>query len=126
MSTYNSKDIEVLTGLDPVRKRPGMYTDTSRPNHLAQEVIDNSVDEALAGHARQIDVILYEDGSLSITDDGRGMPVDIHPEQGRPGVEVIMTTCMPVESFPIEPTSFLEVSTESVCRSLMLCLNDFN
>ena len=92
MSTYNSKDIEVLTGLDPVRKRPGMYTDTSRPNHLAQEVIDNSVDEALAGHARQIDVILYEDGSLSITDDGRGMPVDIHPEQGRPGVEVIMTT----------------------------------
>ncbi len=92
MSTYNSKDIEVLTGLDPVRKRPGMYTDTSRPNHLAQEVIDNSVDEALAGYARQIDVILYEDGSISITDDGRGMPVDIHPEQGRPGVEVIMTT----------------------------------
>ena len=66
MSTYNSKDIEVLTGLDPVRKRPGMYTDTSRPNHLAQEVIDNSVDEALAGYARQIDVILYEDGSISI------------------------------------------------------------
>ena len=92
MSTYNSKDIEVLTGLDPVRKRPGMYTDTSRPNHLAQEVIDNSVDEALAGYARQIDVTLYEDGSISITDDGRGMPVDIHPEQGRPGVEVIMTT----------------------------------
>ncbi|MAH73837.1 MAG: DNA topoisomerase IV subunit B [Cellvibrionales bacterium TMED49] len=92
MSSYNSKDIEVLTGLDPVRKRPGMYTDTSRPNHLAQEVIDNSVDEALAGYARHIDVILFEDGSLSIADDGRGMPVDMHPQQGRPGVEVIMTT----------------------------------
>jgi len=92
VSTYNSKDIEVLTGLDPVRKRPGMYTDTSRPNHLAQEVIDNSVDEALGGYARQIDVILYQDGSLSIADDGRGMPVDMHPEQGRTGVEVIMTT----------------------------------
>lgn len=79
-------------GLDPVRKRPGMYTDTQRPNHLAQEVIDNSVDEALAGHAKQIDVILYADGSVSVEDDGRGMPVDIHPEQGKPGVEVIMST----------------------------------
>lgn len=92
MSNYNAKDIEVLTGLDPVRKRPGMYTDTSRPNHLAQEVIDNSVDEALAGHARRIDVTLYKDGSLSVCDDGRGMPVDIHPEQGLPGVEVILST----------------------------------
>jgi len=92
MSNYNAKDIEVLTGLDPVRKRPGMYTDTSRPNHLAQEVIDNSVDEALAGHARSIDVTLHKDGSLSVCDDGRGMPVDIHPEQGLPGVEVILST----------------------------------
>jgi len=92
MSNYNAKDIEVLTGLDPVRKRPGMYTDTSRPNHLAQEVIDNSVDEALAGHARRIDVTLHKDGSLSVCDDGRGMPVDIHPEQGLPGVEVILST----------------------------------
>lgn len=92
MSDYTSSSIEVLTGLDPVRKRPGMYTDTSRPNHLAQEVIDNSVDEALAGHARQIDVILHKDGSLSCSDDGRGMPVDIHPEQGKPGVEVILAT----------------------------------
>ena len=92
MSNYNAKDIEVLTGLDPVRKRPGMYTDTSRPNHLAQEVIDNSVDEALAGHASRIEVSLHKDGSLSVCDDGRGMPVDIHPEQGIPGVEVILST----------------------------------
>jgi topoisomerase-4 subunit B len=92
MSNYDAKDIEVLTGLDPVRKRPGMYTDTSRPNHLAQEVIDNSVDEALAGHARRVDVTLHKDGSLSVCDDGRGMPVDIHPEQGLAGVEVILST----------------------------------
>ena len=92
MSDYNAQDIEVLTGLDPVKKRPGMYTDTSRPNHLAQEVIDNSVDEALAGHARRVDVTLHKDGSLSVCDDGRGMPVDIHPEQGLPGVEVILST----------------------------------
>ncbi|HNC69040.1 MAG TPA: DNA topoisomerase IV subunit B [Pseudomonadales bacterium] len=89
---YNAEAIEVLTGLDPVRKRPSMYTDTSRPNHLAQEVIDNSVDEALAGFARAIDVVLHADGSLSVADDGRGMPVDIHPEQGKPGVEVILCT----------------------------------
>jgi topoisomerase-4 subunit B len=92
MSNYNAEDIEVLTGLDPVKKRPGMYTDTSRPNHLAQEVIDNSVDEALAGHARRVDVTLHKDGSLSVCDDGRGMPVDIHPDQGLPGVEVILST----------------------------------
>ncbi|MFA7553073.1 MAG: DNA topoisomerase IV subunit B [Spongiibacteraceae bacterium] len=92
MSEYNAQSIEVLTGLDPVRKRPGMYTDTTRPNHLAQEVIDNSVDEALAKHASQIDVILHKDGSLTCTDDGRGMPVDMHPEQKKPGVEVILTT----------------------------------
>lgn len=89
---YNAESIEVLTGLDPVRKRPGMYTETTRPNHLAQEVIDNSVDEALAGHASKIEIILHKDNSLTVTDDGRGMPVDIHPEQGRPGVEVILTT----------------------------------
>ncbi|MFE8033144.1 DNA topoisomerase IV subunit B [Thiohalocapsa marina] len=88
---YNADAIEVLSGLDPVRKRPGMYTDTTRPNHLAQEVIDNSVDEALAGHASRIDVTLYPDGSLEVADDGRGMPVDIHPQQGVPGVEVILT-----------------------------------
>lgn len=89
--TYDASDIEVLSGLDPVRKRPGMYTDTSRPNHLAQEVIDNSVDEALAGHARTIEVTLFTDGSMEVADDGRGMPVDIHPGQGMPGVEVILT-----------------------------------
>ncbi|MFD2113423.1 DNA topoisomerase IV subunit B [Thiorhodococcus fuscus] len=88
---YDASAIEVLMGLDPVRKRPGMYTDTSRPNHLAQEVIDNSVDEALAGHARAIAVVLHADGSLEVADDGRGMPVDIHPQQGLPGVEVILT-----------------------------------
>ncbi|EAQ97513.1 DNA topoisomerase IV subunit B [Congregibacter litoralis] len=92
MSDYSSDSIEVLTGLEPVRKRPGMYTDTTRPNHLAQEIIDNSVDEALAGFARQIDVILHTDGSLSACDDGRGMPVDMHPEQKKPGVEVILST----------------------------------
>jgi hypothetical protein len=87
--SYLAEDIEVLTGLEPVKRRPGMYTDTTRPNHLAMEVIDNSVDEALAGHARRIDVVSYEDGSVEVTDDGRGMPVDIHPEQGMPGVELI-------------------------------------
>ena len=92
MSNYTAEDIEVLTGLDPVRKRPGMYTDTSRPNHLAQEAIDNSIDEALAGHASKLVVTHYKDGSLSVLDDGRGMPVDIHPEQGLPGVEVILST----------------------------------
>jgi topoisomerase-4 subunit B len=88
---YDASDIEVLSGLEPVRKRPGMYTDTSRPNHLAQEVIDNSVDEAIAGHAKSISVSLFKDGGLEVVDDGRGMPVDIHPQQGIPGVEVILT-----------------------------------
>ncbi|MEJ2362229.1 MAG: DNA topoisomerase IV subunit B [Gammaproteobacteria bacterium] len=88
---YTSEDIEVLTGLEPVRKRPGMYTQTDRPNHLAQEVIDNSVDEAIAGHAKRIDVRLYKDGSLEVSDDGRGMPVDKHPREKVPGVEVILT-----------------------------------
>ncbi len=90
-NNYTADAIEVLSGLEPVRKRPGMYTETNRPNHLAQEVIDNSVDEALAGHANNITVILHEDNSLETIDDGRGMPVDIHPEEGVPGVEVIMT-----------------------------------
>ncbi len=90
-SRYNAADIEVLSGLDPVKRRPGMYTDTSRPNHLAQEVIDNAVDEALAGHAREIEVTLYRDGSCEVSDDGRGMPVDIHPEEKIPGVELILT-----------------------------------
>jgi len=88
---YNASEIEVLTGLDPVRKRPGMYTDTTRPNHLAQEVIDNSVDEAIAGFADDITVTHYADGSMSVLDNGRGMPIDIHPEEGVSGVEVIMT-----------------------------------
>ena len=92
MANYTAEDIEVLTGLDPVKKRPGMYTETTRPNHLAQEVIDNSVDEALAGHANTIAVVLHKDHSLSVSDNGRGMPVDIHPEQGLPGVEVILST----------------------------------
>jgi len=92
MSTrYNAADIEVLSGLDPVKRRPGMYTDTTRPNHLAQEVIDNAVDEALAGHARAIEVTLHTDGSCEVSDDGRGMPVDIHPEEKIPGVELILT-----------------------------------
>lgn len=88
---YTADSIEVLSGLDPVKKRPGMYTETTRPNHLAQEVIDNSVDEALAGHADKIEVVLHEDNSLSVTDNGRGMPVDIHSEEGLPGVELILS-----------------------------------
>ena len=88
---YTASSIEVLSGLDPVRKRPGMYTDTTRPNHLAQEVIDNSVDEALAGHASTIEVTLHGDGSMTVLDDGRGMPTDIHPEHGVSGVELILT-----------------------------------
>jgi topoisomerase IV subunit B len=90
-SRYNAADIEVLSGLDPVKRRPGMYTDTARPNHLAQEVVDNAVDEALAGHADTIDVVLHEDGSCEVADNGRGMPVDIHPEEKIPGVELILT-----------------------------------
>ena len=90
-ANYTAQSLEVLTGLDPVKKRPGMYTQTEWPNHLAYEVIDNSVDEALAGHASAITVNLYPDGSLEVIDDGRGMPVDIHPEEGVPGVELILT-----------------------------------
>ncbi len=88
---YTSESIEVLSGLEPVRKRPGMYTDTTSPNHLAMEVIDNSVDEALAGHAKEISVVLNKDFSVSVEDDGRGMPVDIHPEEKVPGVELIFS-----------------------------------
>jgi len=90
-NTYNADAIEVLTGLDPVRKRPGMYTDTTRPNHLVQEVIDNSVDEALAGHARTLTLTLHKDGSVEVSDDGRGMPVDKHKGEKVSGVELILT-----------------------------------
>ena len=90
-TTYDSSAIEVLTGLEPVRKRPGMYTLTERPNHLAQEVIDNSADEAIAGFCDEIVVTLHEDNSLSVTDNGRGMPVDKHAKEGVSGVEVILT-----------------------------------
>jgi topoisomerase-4 subunit B len=89
--TYTAQDIEVLSGLEPVRRRPGMYTDTSRPNHLVHEVVDNSVDEALAGHCSRISVTLYKDGSVEVADDGRGMPVDIHPKEKVSGVELILT-----------------------------------
>ncbi|MEX0943039.1 MAG: DNA topoisomerase IV subunit B [Pseudomonadales bacterium] len=89
--SYEADSIEVLEGLDPVRKRPGMYTDTTRPNHLAQEVIDNSVDEALEGYATEIRVTLRKDGSMSVSDDGRGMPVDLHKKEKVPGVELILT-----------------------------------
>ena len=88
---YSAESIQVLSGLEPVRRRPGMYTDTSRPNHLVQEVVDNSVDEALAGHAREVSVTLFEDGSVEVVDDGRGMPVDIHREHKVSGVELILT-----------------------------------
>ena len=89
--SYRAADIEVLSGLEPVRRRPGMYTDTTRPNHLAHEVIDNSVDEAIAGHAKKIQVKVHKDGSVEVSDDGRGMPVDVHPKEKIPGVELILT-----------------------------------
>ena len=88
---YDASDIEVLTGLDPVKKRPGMYTDTTKPNHLVQEVLDNSVDEAISGHATKIEVFLHKDNSVTVTDNGRGMPVDKHPKEKMPGAEVILT-----------------------------------
>lgn len=91
INSYTAEAIEVLSGLEPVRKRPGMYTDTSRPNHLAQEAIDNSVDEAIGGFASTITVVLHQDNSLEVTDDGRGMPTDIHPEEKISGVELILT-----------------------------------
>jgi len=90
-SSYTAEAIEVLSGLEPVQKRPGMYTDTSCPNHLAQEAIDNSVDEATGGHAKNIEIILHQDNSLEVIDDGRGMPTDIHPEEKISGVELILT-----------------------------------
>ncbi|MDA8541690.1 DNA topoisomerase IV subunit B [Gammaproteobacteria bacterium] len=89
-NSYDAEAIEVLSGLDPVRKRPGMYTDTSNPNHLIQEVLDNSVDEALSGHCYNIKITLQKDGSIKVTDNGRGMPVDIHPEHKVSGVELIL------------------------------------
>lgn len=88
---YTAEAIEVLNGLEPVQRRPGMYTDTTRPNHLAQEVIDNGVDEVLAGFASQVVVTLHQDGSIEVEDDGRGMPIDLHPQLKLSGVEVIMT-----------------------------------
>lgn len=88
---YTAESIEVLSGLEPVRRRPGMYTDTTNPNHLAREAIDNSVDEAMEGYATTLDVILHRDGSLEIIDNGRGMPVDLHPEEGVSGVELILS-----------------------------------
>ena len=89
--SYTASDIEVLTGLEPVKRRPGMYTDTSRPDHLAREVIDNSVDEAIAGHCKRVDIKVFKDGSMEVSDDGRGMPVDIHPKEKIPGVELILS-----------------------------------
>ena len=91
MSNYDASSIEVLTGLEPVKKRPGMYTETERPNHLVQEVMDNSVDEAISGYATKISVVLHPDGSVSVEDNGRGIPVDIHPKEGVTAVEVILT-----------------------------------
>ncbi|MEC8075993.1 MAG: ATP-binding protein, partial [Pseudomonadota bacterium] len=89
--SYSAESLQVLSGLEPVRRRPGMYTDTTRPNHLVQEVVDNSVDEAIAGYAREIEVCINANGSIEVVDDGRGMPVDIHPEHKISGVELILT-----------------------------------
>lgn len=111
---YTAEAIEVLSGLDPVKRRPGMYSDTSRPNHLAQEVIDNSVDEAIAGYARHIDVVLHVDNSLEVSDDGRGMPVDVHPEEKVTGVELILTRLHAGVSLIIKIIAFPEGYMESV------------
>ena len=89
-NSYDAEAIEVLSGLDPVKKRPGMYTDTSNPNHLIQEVLDNSVDEALSGYCSNIKVIVLKDGLIQVSDDGRGMPIDEHPEQKVSGGELIL------------------------------------
>ena len=109
--SYQAQDIEVLSGLDPVKRRPGMYTDTTRPNHLVQEVVDNSVDEALAGYANRIDVTLGTDGSVSVADNGRGMPIDLHPEEGVVGVELILTKLHAGGKFSKKTISFLVAST---------------
>jgi len=119
MATYTAEDIEVLTGLDPVKKRPGMYTDTTRPNHLAQEVIDNSVDEALAGHANKIEVVLHKDQSVSVSDDGRGMPVDLHPEQKNRVWRLFFQHFMRGVNFLIKTISSPVVYTAWVYRLLM-------
>ena len=111
---YDSKAIEVLSGLDPVKKRPGMYTDTSCPNHLIQEVLDNSVDEALSGYCKRIKVNLYKDNSVEVSDNGRGMPVDVHPEHKLTGVELIMCKLHAGEQSSLEKIMvFLEGFMES-------------
>ena len=103
---YSAESLQVLSGLEPVRRRPGMYTDTTRPNHLVQEVVDNSVDEALAGYAQEIEVTLCKDGSIEVIDDGRGMPVDIHPKHKISGVELILTRLHAGGKFDNENYSF--------------------
>ena len=115
--TYTAQDIEVLSGLEPVRRRPGMYTDTSRPNHLAHEVIDNSVDEALSGHCSRISVSVHKDGSVEVSDDGRGMPVDIHPKEKVSGVELILTRLHAGGKFSDGATSSPAACTASAYRS---------
>src|SRR5438309_9175122 len=127
--SYTASDIEVLSGLEPVRRRPGMYTHTQRPNHLAHEVIDNSVDEAIAGYCKQIDVTLFKDGSLQVEDDGRGMPVDIHPKEKVSGAELILTRLHAGAKFSDknykfsgrseEHTSELQSQFHLVCRLLL-------
>ncbi|WP_457552728.1 DNA topoisomerase IV subunit B [Desulfobacula sp.] len=127
-NTYNAESIEVLKGLDPVKRRPGMYTDTSSPDHLAFEVIDNSVDEAIAGYATQIDVVLTSDQSIIVSDNGRGMPVDIHPEEKVSGVELIMSKLHAGAKFSNKDYSYsggLHGVGVSVVNALSSCLTIF-
>ncbi len=122
---YTAESIEVLSGLDPVRKRPGMYTDTTRPNHLAQEIIDNSVDEAISGHATHISVVLHKDGALEVADDGRGMPVDVHAKHKISGVELILTRLHSGAKFSQKEYTFsggLHGVGVSVVNALSKCL----
>ena len=122
-TNYSAQEITVLKDLEPVQIRPGMYTDTTRPNHLAQEVIDNSVDEALAGFATKVEVILHADQSLEVIDNGRGMPVDIHPTEGVSGVEVILPNFTLAVNSRIKTMNLLVVYTGWGFLSSMPFLN---
>ena len=105
-NSYSAESIQVLSGLDPVRRRPGMYTDTTRPDHMVMEVVDNSVDEVISGYATEVEVTLFADGSVEVLDDGRGMPVDVHPEHKLTGVELILTKLHAGGKFDRENYSF--------------------
>ena len=123
-TNYSAQEITVLKDLEPVQIRPGMYTDTTRPNHLAQEVIDNSVDEALAGFATKVEVILHADQSLEVIDNGRGMPVDIHPTEGvSPSSTLAVSSRIKTMSLPVVYTGWGFLSSMPFLNALIFKLN---